>query len=919
MTRRFATASKPRARSRRSSSCASGPARPSTPAPLLNFTTPLRRISFNNTSLRDILNFIASSTAINVTFDRQYTDRTFTVQLDGVTLEQALNQILSVNQLSYKVLSEQSILVFDDNAQKHAQYDEQVIQTFYLSNADPTEMAQLLSTVFRPPGVAVQPQIVANKTANSITIRATAPMVQIFEKIIQQNDKPRAEIVVDIEIMEVNRQRVKQYGLNLSEYALGGIFSPEVSPAGTASITSGTTPAAGGGTTTTASASGRSTPPSGVASPPPFNLNTISRGFTTADFYSAVPTAIVKFLESDTNTKLVAKPQLRGAEGTKLTLKVGDQIPIISTSYLPIAGGGAGVNPLSSYHYKDVGVNIDMTPRVTLEGDILLDVTIINNSRGSDVNIGGVNIPSFGNREVTTRLRLRDGESNLLAGLLREDERQSLNGFPGAIHVPVLKQLFSQQRRADRPDRHRHAADAAHRARAGHHGSRSQADLHRVAAEPRARRPAAAHRAAAGHGRRADSASCSDRPLRRQGCRPSEGPHRKERSPCRPEPHRSRAPSWCRISRPRPHRLRHHRRRHRLSRRRRHRRRPRTWRRPKLRPRRPPAAAAQAANPPITSPGIGQAQVIISPPATPLRVGQGPYNIPISVTGATRLSTVTLTMVFDPTKLRVRTVQEGSFLRAGGANVTFSQQVDRRPHRHHDRARRRCDRRVGHGPARGGALRRDRARRRAADRQRIGHGAGRHGDGPAVPARDGDGPAVTSRHEGERLHLHRAPRRVVDDPGAGVGHHAADQGHDAADARGRAAARRCARCGPRSTSSRTRPTRARSARSTSRRAPRTIRRIWRRSSTASRRPTTRPAASSSSCGACPIDPMTKSTEWGLRSYQDDPNSTRWGGQDVFDVHTTSEGTAPRRHEIQGLVAPASAASRSSSCWSWRRF
>ena len=267
-----------------------------------------------------------------------------------------------------------------------------MIQTFYLSNADPTEMSQLLSSVLRPPGVAVQPQIVANKTGNSITIRATAPMVQIFEKIIQQNDKPRAEIVVDIEIMEVNRQRVKQYGLNLSEYALGGIFSPEVSPSGTASITTGTTPTTGGGTSTTTTG-GRSTPPSGVTSPPPFNLNTITRGFSTADFYTAVPTAVVKFLESDTNTKLVAKPQLRGAEGTKLTLKVGDQIPIISTSYLPIAGGGAGVNPLSSYQYKDVGVTIDMTPRVTLEGDILLDITIINNSRGADVNIGGVQYP----------------------------------------------------------------------------------------------------------------------------------------------------------------------------------------------------------------------------------------------------------------------------------------------------------------------------------------------------------------------------------------------------------------------------------------------------------------------------------------------------------------------------------------------
>jgi hypothetical protein len=308
-----------------------------------------------------------------------------------------------------------------------------------------------LSQVLRPPGIAIQPQIAANKTANSITIRATMAFVQIFEKIIQQNDKPRAEIVVDVEIMEVNRQRVKQYGLNLSEYALGGIFSPEVSPSSvttpsTSTTTTGgvTNPITQQPTTTTTTSAGKSTAPSQVQSPPPFNLNTITRGITTADFYLAVPTAIVKFLESDINTKLVAKPQLRGAEGTKLTFKVGDQIPVISTSYLPIAGGGAGTNPLSSYNYKDVGVTVEITPRVTLEGEILLDVNIINNSRGSDVNIGGVNIPSFGNREVNTRLRLRDGESNLLAGLLREDERKSLTGFPGAIHVPVLQQLFSQ-------------------------------------------------------------------------------------------------------------------------------------------------------------------------------------------------------------------------------------------------------------------------------------------------------------------------------------------------------------------------------------------------------------------------------------------------------------------------------------------
>ena len=180
-----------------------------------------------------------------------------------------------------------------------------------------------------------------------------------------------------------------------------------------------------------------------MQSPPPFNLNTISRGFSTSDFYLAVPTAIVRFLESDTQTKLIAKPQLRGAEGTKLTLKLGDEVPIVSTSYTPIATGGAGVNPLNSFQFKPVGINIDITPRVTLEGDILLDLTLESSSRGADVNVAGTNYPSFGSRKVGTRLRLRDGESNLLAGLLREDERKALSGFPGAIHVPVLKQLFS--------------------------------------------------------------------------------------------------------------------------------------------------------------------------------------------------------------------------------------------------------------------------------------------------------------------------------------------------------------------------------------------------------------------------------------------------------------------------------------------
>src|SRR5206468_9000747 len=192
-------------------------------------------------------------------------------------------------------------------------------------------------------------------------------------------------------------------------------------PATTGTTGATPTPTATPGAATTTN-TGTSTAPSAVRSPSPFNLNPISRGVTTADFYLAVPTAIVRLLESESRTRVVAKPQLRGAEGTKISLNLGSEIPVVSTSYTPIATGGAGVNPLSSYQYRPVGVNIDMTPRVSLEGDVILDLSLDDSAQGSDVSVAGVTVPSFVSRKVTTRLRLRDGESNLLAGLMQERE-----------------------------------------------------------------------------------------------------------------------------------------------------------------------------------------------------------------------------------------------------------------------------------------------------------------------------------------------------------------------------------------------------------------------------------------------------------------------------------------------------------------
>jgi general secretion pathway protein D len=572
-------------------------ARQTAAEPTLNPREPLGAVRFVNTSVRDILSFIANATGINVTFDPTYQDRTYTVQLDGVTLEQALRQILSANNLFFKVLDQRTIIVVPETPQKRIQYEEQVIQTFYVSNADITELVQNLTNLTRLANMPIAPVIVPNRTANTITVRGTTTMVAIIEQIIRANDKPRAEVVIDVEILEVNRERAKQYGLNLQQYGVELFFSPEAPP-----------PAAGATT--------------GAA---PFNLNTVSQGVSLADFYLAVPSAIVNFLENDSTTKLLAKPQLRGAEGTRLTLNLGQDIPVLSTTYTPIATGGAGTNPLTSYNYRSIGLNVDITPRVTYEGDIIVELTLESSALGPSINVAGTSVPSFPLRRVTTKLRLRDGESNLLAGLLREDERKSISGFPGIVNVPGLRALFGYNDNAIQQSdivmlltprvirTHELTQEDVNPIFIGSQGNLGLTGPPPLIAPSPESEPAAAPPAAT-------------------------APPGPIVPPPPPSPEAA-APA----------------------------------------PATPPATTAAgeparpAARTPVAAPPV---QILVTSPSPDIRVAGGPYTIPISVAGASRLSTVSLTMTFNPQALRVRTIQEGSFMRQGGLNATFTSQVD---------------------------------------------------------------------------------------------------------------------------------------------------------------------------------------------------------------------------------------------------
>ena len=521
-------------------------------------------LRFVDQSVQDILDFIGNATGVNINYDQQFQDRQYSVQLDGVTVAEALDQILMANQYFYKVLGPRNVIVAPETPQKRQQYEDQVIRTFYISNTDVLELSQLLTQIIRGgQPMPVQPQIVPNEFSNTITVRATPAVTAVIEQVIAANDKPRAEIIVDIEILEVNRERAREFGLDLGDYSIGAVFAPDANV----------------GELSTA---------------PDFGAPPLARA---GDFFFSVPSAAVDFLESDAETHVVAKPQLRGQEGAVLTLNLGEEIPIPTTAFTPIAAGGATVNPLTSFDYRDVGVNVRMVPRVTFENEIILDLEVENSTLGPNLTVAGQSMPTFGSRSVQTTLRLRDGESNLLAGLLREEDRRSLRGIPGLARLPIIRNLLSSNEDTIR-----------------------QTDIIMLLT-PRIVRT---HQ------------------LTQEDVSPIRIGTQRNIGVTGPRPLGASPPAID-----------------------------------------VPAPAVERTGETVEQPPqladlpTAGARIDVRLPDGNLRAASGPYTVPLSISGASQVSTLTLTLRYDPGLLRVSAVQEGSFMRQGGAEVTFTQQVDR--------------------------------------------------------------------------------------------------------------------------------------------------------------------------------------------------------------------------------------------------
>ena len=358
---------------------------------------------FRDAGSRDVYSAIGKFTNLSVLFDPTFRDQPISIDLRGVSLEGALAAVSSATRNFWRSTSANTITVIPDTAAKRREYEEELVRTFYLSNADLKETIDMLRIVVDARRLS------AITATNAITIKDTPERITAAGKIITAIDKARPEVIIDVELLEVNRTHLHEYGLQIA--------SPTSSPTGI---------------------DGQANVKSGLS------LRSLT-SLTQADvLLTNLPSLYYRLLKNDSATRILANPQLRTSEGIPAQARFGERVPVPVTTFSPIAAGGVQTQPITSFNYEPIGVNIDITPRMHHDDAVTLSLKVELSSI-SGTGFGG--LPTFGSRSINTVIRLKDGETNMLAGLIRDEERTSLASIPGLGDIPVIGRLFGYNRK----------------------------------------------------------------------------------------------------------------------------------------------------------------------------------------------------------------------------------------------------------------------------------------------------------------------------------------------------------------------------------------------------------------------------------------------------------------------------------------
>ena len=389
-------------------------------APISNASITVKLSDKSDTVYRTI----GQLAGINVLFDPDYTPRPIKVELNGVTLEDALEITALESKTFWRPVTSNTIFVATDNVQKRKELEQSVLKTFYLTNVSlPTELQDVVNAIR---GVLDVQRVQQLLSQNAVIVRGTPDQVALAEKIVDDLDKAKPEVIVDIAVMQVSKDRSRTLGLSPPTSATVQLQSNLNTTSTTTGTTTGTT------STNTGSSNGS------------INLNTLGN-LNATDFQVTIPSANLSAIMGASDTKLIQNPQIRALDGQKASLKIGDRVPVATGSFQP-GIGGVGINPLvnTQFQYLDVGVNIDITPRVHANNEVTLKISMDVSAVTGQQNIGGISQPIIGQRKIEHEIRLRDGEANLLGGIMEDQQTKSLSGIPGLAQIPILKYLFGQ-------------------------------------------------------------------------------------------------------------------------------------------------------------------------------------------------------------------------------------------------------------------------------------------------------------------------------------------------------------------------------------------------------------------------------------------------------------------------------------------
>jgi general secretion pathway protein D len=356
------------------------------------------------TTSDNVYKTIGKLAGINVLFDLDYRPQRINIELDEVPLREALRMVALQSKTFWRPISSKAIFVASDSRRK--EYEDNVMTTFYVRNASsPAELQEVVGTL---KGILDINRIQVNPTHNTITLRGTPDQMVLAQKLITDLDKPKSEVVIDIAVLEVSRDRIRTLGTTVPTSTSVALQAATAGGAGTVA------------------------------------LGSLNGG----NFNVAVPGGSFTFLMSDSNTKVLQNPSIRVLDQGKATLKIGDRVPIATGSFSSAGGvSGGGISPLvnTQFQYLDVGVNIDITPHIHSDHEVTLKMVLEVSTVTGSINIGGINQPKIGQRHIEHETRLKDGEINLLGGILQESETTSLSGYPWLGNIPILKYLFGQE------------------------------------------------------------------------------------------------------------------------------------------------------------------------------------------------------------------------------------------------------------------------------------------------------------------------------------------------------------------------------------------------------------------------------------------------------------------------------------------